>query len=193
MSGQRSAGTLPRASQFVITCWDTLMADANSAVPPRIEIADLRAMQGLYTKCLEGSNTLLETADSESSHNPKMDLIKRIDRILEAREWGWADLARAMELSEQRVNNWRTRGVPAAKVRAVEAALGLKRYALDDEHTEEDETAAVATEFSWVYRNVTAEGRSVLRDVIVFVKRSFLAADRRTKQLTIVKDRRGKA
>ena len=136
---------------------------------------------------------MLETADSKSIHNEKMDLVKKIDRILAAREWGWADLARAMELSEQRVNNWRTRGVPAAKVRAIESALGLKRYALDEEHTVEDETAAVVSEFSWVYRNVTAEGRSVLRDVIAFVKRSFIAADRRTKKLTIVKDRRGKA
>jgi hypothetical protein len=98
-----------------------------------------------------------------------------------------------MGLSEQRVNNWRTRGVPAAKVRHIETALGLKRYALDEETTAEDEAAEAISEFSWVYRNVTVEGRSFLRDTVAFVKRSFMSTERRTKQLTVVKDRRNKA
>lgn len=193
MAGQRSAGTRPRASQFVITCGDTLMAEANSAVPPRMEIADLRAMQVLYTKCLRRSNALFETADKDSIHNLKMDLIKRIDAILTDREWGWADLARKMDLSEQRVNNWRTRGIPAAQVRKIETALGLKRYALDEEHTEADEATEAISEFAWLYRNVTSEGRGFLRDMLASVRRSFVPAERRTKSLTVVKDRRNKA
>lgn len=193
MVGQRSAGTRPRASQLVITCGDTLMTAANSAVPPRMEIADLRAMQGLYTKSLMRSNALFVTADNESLHNSKMDLIKKIDAILEGMEWGWADLARKMELSEQRVNNWRTRGIPAAKVRDIEAALGLKRYALDDEHTEADEATEAISEFTWLYRNVTAEGRDFLRNMLASVRRAFVPAERRAKSLTVVKGRRNKA
>ncbi|HEY6021833.1 MAG TPA: hypothetical protein VIY48_18810 [Candidatus Paceibacterota bacterium] len=136
---------------------------------------------------------MFETEDGVSIHNSKMDLIKRIDAILVAREWGWADLARKMQLSEQRVNNWRTRGVPAAQIRHIETALGLKRYALDEEYSEEDEADAAVAEFSWVYRNVSPEGRSVLTDAVTFVKRSFIKKERRTSQLEVVKDRRNKA
>lgn len=103
-----------------------------------------------------------------------MDLTKRIDAILSARNWGWADLARLMDVSPQRVNNWRLRGVPANKLRAIEAALGLKRYALEEEQSEDDEAMAAAAQFAWVYKNVSPEGRSVLIDTIAFVKRSFI-------------------
>lgn len=60
-----------------------------------------------------------------------LELIERIHARLDHLGWGWADLARAMGLTEQRVNNWRTRGVPARELRNVELALKLPRYALD--------------------------------------------------------------
>lgn len=169
------------------------MAAASSAVPPRMEIADLRAMSTLYTKSLDRSNPLFETRQTLRAHNLKMDITKKVDAILRAREWGWADLARAMGLSEQRVNNWRTRGIPAAHIRNIEAALGLKRYALDEDQTEADEAAQVIAEFSWLYRNVTAEGREFLRSMLVSVKRSFVPEERRSKSLSVVNDRRTKA
>jgi len=120
----------------------------------------------------------------------KMGLIKKIDAILNEREWAWPDLARAMNLSEQRVNNWRTRGVPAVQVRNLEAALGLKRYALDDEHTTGDEASTVITEFSWVYRNATDKGREILRNAISLARELYVESDRRGQQVAIVRDRR---
>jgi len=60
-----------------------------------------------------------------------MELIERIQARLDYLGWSWADLARAMGMVEQRVNNWRTRGVPARELRNVEAALKVPRYALD--------------------------------------------------------------
>ena len=138
------------------------------------------------------SNALFEPANQESVHNAKMDLIKRIDAILDARAWGWADLARAMGLSEQRVNNWRSRGVPAAQVRNIEAALGLKRYALDEESAAEDEAASVIAEFAYVYRHVSVEGRHFLRDMIASVKRAYMP-EVRGNHLTAVRGGRKKA
>lgn len=41
------------------------------------------------------------------------ELIERIQGRLDSLFWGWADLARAMGMTEKRLNNWRTRGVPA--------------------------------------------------------------------------------
>lgn len=129
-----------------------------------------------------------------SPHNLRMKTTDKVNAILEARELGWADLARAMDLSEQRVNNWRTRGIPAGQVRAVEAALGLKRYALDEEAVAEDEAAAVVAEFAMIYREITEEGREFLRDTIGFARRTF-AADRKKKKssLSVVDGKRGKA
>lgn len=103
---------------------------------------------------------------------------------------GWADLARAMGLSEQRVNNWRTRGIPAAQIRNIEAALGLKRYALDEDYTPDDEVAAVISEFSWVYRNATEKGREILRDALRIAREVYVEVDRRISQVSVVKDRR---
>lgn len=193
MAGQRSAGTRSRVSQLLTTWGDTFIAAASSAVPPRMEIADLRAMSKSYTKSLDGSNKEFETSQTDAVHNLKMNLIKKVDSILQAREWGWADLARAMGLSEQRVNNWRTRGIPAAKVRDIETALGLKRYALDEDQTETDEAAKVIADFTWLYKNVTAEGRSFLRDMLVSVRRSFVPEERRVRSLNVETDRRNKA
>jgi hypothetical protein len=60
-----------------------------------------------------------------------MELIERISARLDSLGWGWADLARAMGIAEQRVNNWKSRGVPARELRNVESALKLPHYALD--------------------------------------------------------------
>jgi len=66
-----------------------------------------------------------------------MEVIERIQDRLDHLGWSWADLARAMGMVEQRVNNWRTRGVPARELRNVEASLKLPRYALDDADTQQ--------------------------------------------------------
>lgn len=71
-----------------------------------------------------------------------MELIERIQDRLDYLGWSWADLARAMGMIEQRVNNWRTRGIPARELRNVEFALMLPRYSL--EVTNVQQTAKVA-------------------------------------------------
>lgn len=54
----------------------------------------------------------------------------RIDEELSSRRThrlfpgSWADLARVLETSEQRLNNWKRRGVPAAQYAPVAGALG---------------------------------------------------------------------
>lgn len=54
----------------------------------------------------------------------------RLDQELAARRdrhhlpGSWADLARALETTEQRVNNWKRRGVPPAQYAAVAGILG---------------------------------------------------------------------
>lgn len=54
----------------------------------------------------------------------------RLDQELAARRdrhhlpGSWADLARALETTEQRVNNWKRRGVPAAQYAPLAALLG---------------------------------------------------------------------
>lgn len=67
---------------------------------------------------------------SEASNAPT-EVIDRIQNRMDFLRWGWADLARAMGITEQRVNNWRTRGVPTRELRNVEVALKVPRYALD--------------------------------------------------------------
>jgi transcriptional regulator with XRE-family HTH domain len=59
------------------------------------------------------------------------ELIGRIQERLDSLRWNWSDLARALGMSEQRLTNWKKRGVPASKARSVELALKLPRFALD--------------------------------------------------------------
>lgn len=170
------------------------MAAASAAGLPKMEIAELRAMSKLYTKCLRRSNALFVSPKDKSIHNLAMKTTDKVDAILRAREWGWADLARAMDLSEQRVNHWRTRGIPAAQVRNVESALGLKRYALDEDAVAEDEAAAMIAEFAVIYREITDDGRGFLRDVIGFARRTYAKNKKPAKTgLSIVGNKRGKA
>lgn len=62
-----------------------------------------------------------------------MEIIKRIQARLEDLGWGWADLARALDITEQRLNNWKKRGIPAGQIKSVANALGITRYQLEGE------------------------------------------------------------
>lgn len=82
------------------------------------------------------------------------ELIVRVSARLDYLGWNWADLARAMGMAEQRVNNWRSRGIPARELRKVEATLKFPRYALDFDHARQLEQQAVEhTELleAWAY------------------------------------------
>lgn len=89
---------------------------------------------------------------------------------------GWADLARAMNISEQRLNNWRTRGVPIAQVRNLESALGLARYALDfDDPPTGEVDSAIVSEFSYVYSHASDDGKALLINTIRAVRKAYIA------------------
>lgn len=116
-------------------------------------------------------------------HNSFMSQVEMVDKILNDREWGWADLARKMGLSEQRVNNWRKRGIPAGKLRAVEEALGLKRFALEGDAEEPDDFYRMAkqrgligpvADFEWTYNHVTEEGKKFLMSAISAAKSAYI-------------------
>lgn len=68
------------------------------------------------------------------SESAGTELIESVSARLDYLGWNWGDLARLMGMAEQRVNNWRNRGIPARELRKVEAALKLPRYALDFDH-----------------------------------------------------------
>ena len=108
-----------------------------------------------------------------------MNIIVRINKILVARNWEWADLARAMGMSEQRLNNWKNRSVPAGQLRNIERALGIARYSLEDE-SQDDETIKAVADFSWVYDNANETGRAFLRSAVQAVRQAYVNADRRS-------------
>lgn len=43
----------------------------------------------------------------------------------------WSDLARKMEVTAERVNNWKKRGIPARQIKNVAVALGMQRHELE--------------------------------------------------------------
>ena len=97
----------------------------------------------------------------------------RLDQELAARRdrhhlpGTWADLARTLETSEQRVNNWKRRGVPPAQYAAIAAVLGWsvdrligveqssEKLHLDASQLVDAEVQQVAT----VYANLTPTER----------------------------------
>lgn len=58
----------------------------------------------------------------------------RVDAELARRGLTWADLGRRIEATDQRMNNWRRRGVPAKEHKAIATALGMTVDQLLAEH-----------------------------------------------------------
>ena len=83
------------------------------------------------TECLVKSNILFIPQPREPTDNREMDIIEKINAKLELLEWTWADLARAMKITEQRVNNRKKRGVPAGQIKHVAATIGMQRHELE--------------------------------------------------------------
>lgn len=128
----------------------------------RAEIGDAFARN--VEKTYELPHGWMDNVHAQSkSESAGTELIERIQGRLDSLLWGWADLARAMEMTEQRLNNWKTRGVPARELRKVEAALKLPRYALDvDAHQQEGEHAALLE--AWGYL-LPAEKQAIMEQI----------------------------
>lgn len=134
------------------------------------ETGDPRGSTMAKLRGVLGDQSHIELLTTHS--NSHLELIERIHARLDHFGWGWADLARAMGLTEQRVNNWRTRGVPARELRNVELALKLPRYALDVAEAQTAEiavNAALETDESellkaWAYL-LPAEKESVMEQI----------------------------
>ena len=97
----------------------------------------------------------------------------RLDRELAARRdrhhlpGSWAELARTLNTSEQRLNNWKRRGVPPAQYAAIAAALG---WSVDlllgvadipefSKKRNEQTTAPDAQQVATIYANLTPTER----------------------------------
>jgi phage repressor protein C with HTH and peptisase S24 domain len=52
------------------------------------------------------------------------EMLNRIEEKLSAKGWSWADFARALNTTDQRVYNWRKRGVPKSEADRIAKALG---------------------------------------------------------------------
>lgn len=78
----------------------------------------------LNVSCSLVNNTCIETASS-SLNNPFMnDINKRLELRLSELHWKPADLAKALGTTDQRVYNWRQRGVPASEAASIAKAIG---------------------------------------------------------------------
>lgn len=76
--------------------------------------------------CSLVNKTLIGQVD-EVLHNPFMDEIDRIDQRLHEMQCTWADLARSLNLTDQRVWNWRSkerRSVPKSSLDGVARFIG---------------------------------------------------------------------
>lgn len=134
--------------------------------------------------------------DTLLSDNEKMKEIERIDARLQELEWGWADLARALSMTEQRINNWKKRGIPARELRKIEDALKMHRYALDGQgedltpKTDEDGIVEAINLFVSAYRAITQDGRTFMMNAIKTARAIYPKEDRRTNDVSAIKDRR---
>lgn len=70
----------------------------------------------LNAVCSQVNNVFI-AGESNPINNPCMDdLLKRVEYQISQKRWTWADFARALETTDQRVYNWRKRGVPKSEV-----------------------------------------------------------------------------
>lgn len=84
-------------------------------------------------------------------HNPFMDdVYSRVDALLKMRGLSWADLARATGYTEQRMNNWKRRGVPTTAYKALAGALrvSLDSLVLSDVIDMPSQASATLTPFA---------------------------------------------
>lgn len=90
--------------------------------------------QNDITKRWRLSNTLFVPPHTKSTDNKAMDIVEKINKRLGQMGesgWTWSDLAREMEITPERINNWKKRGVPAGQIKHIAAALGMQRLELE--------------------------------------------------------------
>ncbi len=82
-----------------------------------VHTAFSRVNKNLHALCIAGNSCKV--------NNAFMTPIERIKTLLDERGDNWADLARALGTTDQRVYNWRKRGLPEAEGHRVARALGV--------------------------------------------------------------------
>jgi len=67
----------------------------------------------------------------ETDEHPQTERLKIAAKLNCGCE-SWADIARLLDATDQRVNNWRTRGIPTAEILAIAEKLRVNPYWLRD-------------------------------------------------------------
>lgn len=83
------------------------------------------------TKCFNLSNILYIPRPDKSADNKSVDIVEKINKRLKSLGMTWSDLASKMNMSAERLNNWKKRGVPARQIKNVAIALGMQRHELE--------------------------------------------------------------
>ncbi len=100
-------------------------------------------------------NTAFIASDVNSVNNMFMsDILSRVEQLLAEKGWNWARFARELETTDQRVYNWKKRGVPKNEADRIAAVLGCSTDWLLTGHGPKDSGV-----FDRVYRIVAAKHR----------------------------------
>lgn len=88
----------------------------------------VRPMTGKINCAFRKGNTAFIAPRCVQVHALCMDeqakqVLARAQQAMQAKDWRWADLGRALDASDQRLNNWRSRGIPREMLPDVAAVL----------------------------------------------------------------------
>lgn len=112
-------------------------------------------MQSNLNAACSRVNRLFIAKHSESVNNLFMsDILSRVEQLLTEKKWNWARFARELETTDQRVYNWKKRGVPKSEVDRIAAVLGCSTDWLLTGRGPKDSSI-----FDVVFRSVAAKHR----------------------------------
>ena len=112
-------------------------------------------MQSNLNAACSRVNRLFIANHADSVNNLFMnDILSRVERLLTEKGWNWARFARELETTDQRVYNWKKRGVPKSEADRIAAVLGCSTDWLLTGHGPKD-----AGVFDFMYRAVAAKHR----------------------------------
>src|SRR5690554_966030 len=112
-------------------------------------------MQPNLNAACSSVNKLFIASGGNYVNNPFMsDILSRVEQLLTEKGWNWARFARELETTDQRVYNWKKRGVPKSEADRIAAVLGCSTDWLLTGHGPKD-----AGVFDLMYRTVAAKHR----------------------------------
>lgn len=184
------------------TCTETPNPLAKAFLPPALLMASCKASwrpsgsdvfsisQNYITNCFNLSNVLFIPRQPKPADNKGVDIVEKINNKLASTGMTWSDLARKMEITVERVNNWKKRGVPARQIKNVAAALGMQRHELDgDGSTQLRELTEEQVEVLAMWELLIPSEREEVRrraahnqEVLANAPRVVAVADRRKSQ-----------